>query len=552
MNNVTWVGVVVLVFSGGRAGGAETNNGCCIGNECFTVFPDPTNFLTAQTQCEDKGGHLMTVRSSVAHDVLSMLLGTLTGKFWIGLHLPSGCPDPAAASGLNGFQWVTKDSKSDYSNWRSDFDSGCSAPRCVSLSPEDEFKWTQAPCEEHVAGFLCEYSFSEPCMRFPAAPNETVFYVTPYGFSGEDVLSLPPGSTAIQRPSGKRHICFSESWLPAPWSCDINEGGCEYRCGVGPDKAPSCYCPPGKTVNTVNEVTCEVQVTDEPCLALRCDHFCYEVGGSYECACDHGFQLGDDGRSCLDVNDCADKRQCPGENLMCVNTVGRFECVCKPGYIMKEGECEDEDECTSAPCEHKCINTPGSYSCSCYDGFRVDPESPGKCELHCAAQECTAECDPNNRFHCYCPDGFLLEERPGGSVCIDINECDHSYCDEKCRNTFGSYLCLCSPGKRLLDGYKCVKIDDDDTDAGGEGSGMTTQPSVPTHPNIHSSPGPTLQPSSAVTVGGLVAIIVCTVLFLVVVVFLAHHMLSRRGKMESALKATEEEAHGLRQVTSDN
>lgn len=549
MRDVTGSLVVVLVFLVAGAGGIEPDSGYCIGTQCFTVFRDPSSFRSAQDACRDQGGHLMTVRSSVSHDILNILLGNFTGRFWIGLHLPTGCPD--AAAGLRGFQWVTKDSESDFSNWLPDFDSSCSAHRCVSVSQEDDFKWTQEPCLQPAAGLLCEYSFTDPCRGLAFAPGESVTYMTPIGFGGEDVLSLPPGSTAIRMPSETKYVCFSQQWLQAPWSCEIHEGGCEYKCATDPNSVPSCYCPAGQTVNQANQVTCEVQVTDDPCLDLRCQHLCYKIGDSHACTCDHGFQLAGDGRSCVDFNDCSDERQCPGEHFACVNTVGGFQCVCEAGYRSSGGLCVDEDECASAPCEHMCTNTPGSYQCSCYDGYRVDPKAPSKCELHCGMEECPAECDPNDRFQCYCPDGYISEERGHDTFCIDMDECSFFYCDQDCENTFGSYVCTCSPGYTLVDQFRCVKTDDEDSDAGLEGSGMTPAPSAPTTPFVP-DPGPTRQPLE-LTVGGLVGIIICTVFFILLVVFLAHHLLRRRGKMESsaAIKAPEGEAHGLHQVASD-
>ena len=213
------------------------------------------------------------------------------------------------------------------------------------------------------------------------------------------------------------------------------------------------------------------------------------------------------------------------------------------------------DECMSAPCEHMCTNTPGSYHCSCYDGYIVDPDTPSKCKLHCGKEECDAECDPNDKFQCYCPHGYVSEERGDHTVCIDIDECSFFYCDQNCENTFGSHVCSCSQGYTLVDQYKCVKNDDDsDPDGGSEGSGApATVPSILiTESPAVVHPEPTRQPSG-VTVGGLVGIIVCTVFFIVLVVFLAHHILSGRGKMESAsaLKAREDEAHGLQNVGSD-
>lgn len=538
------VGVLVFLMEG--TGGVKPDSGYCIANQCFTVFRDPSSFQAAQKQCEDQRGHLMTVRSSVSHDVLFILLGNFTGKFWIGLHLPSGCPDDAAA--LNGFQWVTEDTESDFSNWLSAFDSSCSAHRCVSVSQENDFKWIQDPCEEHATGFLCEQSFSEPCTSLAAATGESVIYKTPMGFGGEDLLVVPPGSTAVRMPSETKYLCFSKQWLAAPWSCEIMEGGCEYKCAEDPHGDPSCYCPAGQTVNPKNKVTCEVQIADDPCAALRCQHACYQEGDSHACMCDHGFKLAADGRSCVDFNDCTDQRQCPGEHFMCVNTLGGFQCVCDVGYKASGALCVDEDECVSAPCEHMCTNTDGSYKCSCYDGYRVNPKEPSKCELHCGMEECAAECDPNDRFHCYCPDGYIAEERGSDTFCVDMDECSSFFCDQGCKNTFGSYVCSCSLGFTLVDGYKCVRNDDEEAE---EGSGMTTAPNIHTT-QIVPFPGPTKQPSG-VTVGGLVGIIVCTVFFIVLLVFLVNYMFSRRGKMEStgALKSTEGEAHGLHKVTSE-
>uniref|UniRef100_A0A665WGE2 Thrombomodulin n=1 Tax=Echeneis naucrates TaxID=173247 RepID=A0A665WGE2_ECHNA len=363
MNDVTRLFVVVLVSVMGRPGGTEQSSNYCIGNQCFWLISDPGDFSAAEGQCEHHGGHLMTLRSSVSHDTLSMLVGNLTGRFWIGLHRKSGCPDTSA--GLRGFSWVTEDEESDFFNWAPGLDSSCSAPRCVSVSKESDFKWIQEPCGGRAAGFLCEYSFTEPCK-----------------------------SLAV-------------------------EGGCEHKC---------------------------------------------------------------------------------------------------------------------------CHNTPGSYFCSCYDGYQVDPHSPNKCRLYCGKPECPALCDPNNAFQCYCPDGYVIEERVDGQVCLDFNECVSNFCDQLCTNTLGSYVCSCSDGYRLEGQYQCVKVDDGETD------GSTVTPAASTA----YIPEPTRQPSG-VSVGAFVGIILCTVFFIVLVVFLVHHMLNRRGKMESsgALKEKEDEAHSLHCVSSD-
>lgn len=547
MWDVTGLFVVLGSFLMGAAGDIEPISGYCIRNQCFTLFGDLTDFESAKIRCENRGGHLISLRSSVSNDVLSILLGNLTGRFWIGLHLASGCPDLTAE--LNGFQWVTGDSDSDFANWATSFDSNCSSLRCVSVSGDDDFKWTQEQCDTLAAGFLCEHSLQQTCEGLDVAQGESVKYTTSMGFGGEGLLSLPVGSIATRLPNETTYICYSGQWQQAPWSCEVQEGGCEYKCATDPNNQPSCYCPPGRTINPANNVTCED--AEGPCVSLRCEQGCYLKGDSYVCMCDHGFRLAPDGRSCLDVNECSDDRQCPMDNFKCVNTVDGFECVCKDGYKKSGDQCVDVNECVSAPCEHMCTNIPGNYKCSCYDGYRADPKEPFKCQQYCEEVECPAECDPNEPTLCYCPRGYILDERPNGRVCLDIDECSSYSCDQDCENTFGGYVCACNPGFTLVDGYKCKKTGDGtDTDGGPEGSGAATIPSILTaSPVPH--PDPTRQPSG-ITVGGLVGIIVCTVFLIVLVVFLVHHFLSGRGKMESAgaLKAPDE-AHGLHRVTSD-
>uniref|UniRef100_A0A3Q1G5L7 Thrombomodulin n=1 Tax=Acanthochromis polyacanthus TaxID=80966 RepID=A0A3Q1G5L7_9TELE len=374
-----WLLLALGVFLAGAAGGLSPDSGYCIGNQCFTVFRDPSSFRTARQECGDRRGHLMTVRSSVSHDILALLLGNFTGRFWIGLHRPTGCPEEAAA--LRGFQWITDDTESDFSNWLPGSDSSCSSARCVSVSQENDLKWIQDPCGERAAGFLCEKSFNDMCGTLAAEPGQS-------------------------------------------------------------------------------------------------------------------------------------------------------------------------DECVSAPCEHMCTNTPGSYRCSCYDGYRQNPHEPSTCTRYCGQEECAAECDPNDRYQCFCPEGYISEERGTDVFCIDMDECSFSYCDQLCSNTFGSYVCACSPGYSLVDEFRCVKTDDEDSDGGPEGSGMTAAPDGPTDLPLP-FPGPTRRPSG-VSGGGLVAIIVCTAASTLLLVLLGHYFCSRREKMENSgdLKASEEEAHGLHQVDS--
>lgn len=535
-----------LVLVLGNAGETKPNSGFCIGNGiCFTLFRVPNTFTSARSLCREQGGHLMTVRTSVSSDALSILLENVTGSFWIGLHHPSGCPEPSEK--LRGFQWVTKDSESDFTNWLPGSDSSCSAARCVSVNGDEKFKWNQTPCDQPAAGFLCENNFNHSCTSLPHEPQESVRFWIPYGFEIVDMHPpfLPLGAIATRSPSRTKYICTSKDWYQAPWACEVEEGGCEHKCAGANSNSPICFCPPGQTVNPENRISCEAERTGDPCAVLQCEQFCYPNGTQYQCGCDQGLQLAADGRSCVDFDECGDERQCPKENSRCVNTPRGFKCVCEDGYKMKDQACVDRNECLHAPCEHLCINTLGSYKCSCYEGYKVNEEAPDKCRLYCGTEECPAVCDPNDRFQCFCPQGYVLEERQDSSFCIDINECESFYCEQTCQNTYGSYNCSCRPGFKLVGGFSCIETSDKTTDS----LPMASTHIIPTSTTIP-LPKPTLRPSG-VTAGGLVGIIVCTVFLVVLAVFAVHLVIVRRGKKESpadAPKGAEDESHGLQRL----
>lgn len=548
---------LLLLLITGPAGGVgpgddlEPSSGFCLGHQCFTLFKDLlATFEGAKAHCERRGGHLMSVRSAAAVDALHSHVSqhNVFGDLWIGLHLATNCPDPTAE--LKGYQWVTgDDDASDFSHWGATFDVGCSAKRCVAVSTREDYRWRQETCDRSMYGFLCEHSYSDDlCTRLEATRGESVTYSTPLGFGGEDLPFLPPGSNATLLPRRTAHICFSGHWVQAPWSCEVLEGGCEHMCASGPRLEPSCYCPEGQSVDPANNVTC--QEAQGPCAALRCDHACQRNDdGVYACACDQGFRLAADRRTCVDVNECSDKRHCPAENSRCVNTAEGFECVCAEGFqAAASGRCVDMDECASAPCEHRCTNTPGSYQCSCYDGYIEVPEEPNRCRLHCGAEECPAECDPNDGLQCYCPEGYIAEERPRGTYCIDMDECSFYQCEQGCENTYGSYVCSCDRGFALVDGYKCKKLDPDGGSEGGGSGNTNVYPDIVTASPAAPAAGPT-RPPSEVSVGVLVAILACAVLVVALLVFLVYYFLGRTGSA-SALKGAGE-AHGLHRVSSD-
>lgn len=59
------------------------------------------------------------------------------------------------------------------------------------------------------------------------------------------------------------------------------------------------------------------------------------------------------------------------------------QCRCHPGFRLKDDgkTCVDVDECTTTyPCTQRCINTHGSFHCLCVEGYRLSPENPTVCK----------------------------------------------------------------------------------------------------------------------------------------------------------------------------
>uniref|UniRef100_A0A3P9JYE5 Cysteine-rich with EGF-like domains 2 n=1 Tax=Oryzias latipes TaxID=8090 RepID=A0A3P9JYE5_ORYLA len=178
-------------------------------------------------------------------------------------------------------------------------------------------------------------------------------------------------------------------------------------------------------------------------------------GGNGKCSCDHGYK----GDHCLDCTDgffnaerndtfslCA---ECHAACKTCDGASSQDCDECKEGWEEDDQEaCVDVNECgrDPSPCkeEEYCLNSEGSYSCKACD------EACSGCS-GAGSDKCQA-----------CANGYRHVE---GS-CKDIDECSEpeAVCTQEhqeCRNTHGSYRCLCSAGFQDQDG-ECVQTQDQD------------------------------------------------------------------------------------------
>ncbi|KAJ3614451.1 hypothetical protein NHX12_018023 [Muraenolepis orangiensis] len=158
---------------------------------------------------------------------------------------------------------------------------------------------------------------------------------------------------------------------------DLNECGlkprpCKHRC-MNTYGSFKCYCLNGYML--MADGSCGSART---CGMANCQYGCEVSKGEVRCQCPSpGLQLGDDGRTCVDVDECATGIAVCPRYRKCVNTFGSYVCKCDEGfdlqYVSGKYQCTDVDECSSghSHCSSyaTCYNTPGSYKCKCKSGF---------------------------------------------------------------------------------------------------------------------------------------------------------------------------------------
>ncbi|XP_045151519.1 matrilin-4 [Echinops telfairi] len=114
-----------------------------------------------------------------------------------------------------------------------------------------------------------------------------------------------------------------------------------------------------------------------------CQHQCVSTPGTFQCACDPGYQLAADDKSCLAIDLCAQGTH--GCEHSCTSSPGSYSCHCRSGFVLQRDQrsCRARDLCNGVDhgCEFQCVSEGLSYRCLCPEGrqLQADGKSCNRC-----------------------------------------------------------------------------------------------------------------------------------------------------------------------------
>ena len=183
------------------------------------------------------------------------------------------------------------------------------------------------------------------------------------------------------------------------------------------------------------------------CLVNRggCEHQCLNTLGSYQCKCNAGYSLQEDGHNCTVGTWCSERLGCDHHCQYDAKNSGArgMSCACRPGYLLHADKRSCVATCAigNGGCQHKCTDTADGAVCSCHVKYMLHAD--GKhCIATCRVDNggCDRKCeDTPTGPQCSCPPGFTLHQ--DRKTCLDVDECltRSAGCSHTCINNHGTY-----------------------------------------------------------------------------------------------------------------
>uniref|UniRef100_A0A3B4FCW0 LDL receptor related protein 1B n=1 Tax=Pundamilia nyererei TaxID=303518 RepID=A0A3B4FCW0_9CICH len=210
---------------------------------------------------------------------------------------------------------------------------------------------------------------------------------------------------------GEFHCHNHDTCVPKDWLCD-GEPDC-------PDESDETDHPSSKAC-PLNHMQCTG--------TKKCIHFNKLCNGARDC--DDGY---DEGVHCRELLSACHELRC---RYGCVMTRNGTFCFCADGFEVGEDgtSCRDHDECAMyGACSQTCTNTYGSYRCSCTEGYILQPN-----RISCKAKQDPGDSRPalliggSDRIVVTHLNGSGLQPlrslRTNGTLALDFQQNQESVC----------------------------------------------------------------------------------------------------------------------------
>ncbi|XP_053391141.1 mucin-like protein, partial [Mercenaria mercenaria] len=155
-----------------------------------------------------------------------------------------------------------------------------------------------------------------------------------------------------------------------------------------------CKCNDGRRASNATHCI-DINECDE--ATSNCQQVCENTDPGFTCSCLDGYNYDSESNTCTlsDESRCSSSG-CSTENGGCTVENEETKCFCNKGYKLGEDgkTCEDINECDQNICSGTCSNTDGSYTCGCYTGYILnsDRTTCSACPSGSWGDNCGQEC----------------------------------------------------------------------------------------------------------------------------------------------------------------